>query len=149
MCLQSSPWPAATISGDGSLLPAFSGRVIPWTRTLVLQWLPCQASGNTGSALGLVGLVSVYCDWVRKKVWSATSVSVWQHVQMSEQIRPWNTLSCCRDCKQQQLCGPVVRRPLQYLEMGDCFSIWRWAIASVSGDGRLLQYLEMGVRFSI
>ena len=33
----------------------FLGRVI----------LPCQAPGVTGSALGLLGLVSVYCDWVR------------------------------------------------------------------------------------
>ena len=32
--------------------------------------------------------VSVYCDWVRWKVWSATSVSVWQHVKLSEQICP-------------------------------------------------------------
>ena len=30
-----------------------------------LQWLPCQAPGVIGSVLGLVGLVSVYCDWVR------------------------------------------------------------------------------------
>ena len=30
-----------------------------------LQWLPCQVPGLTGSALGLVGQVSVYCDWVR------------------------------------------------------------------------------------
>ena len=27
--------------------------------------IPCQAPGVIGSALGLVGLVSVYCDWVR------------------------------------------------------------------------------------
>ena len=27
--------------------------------------IPCQASGIIGSALGLVGPVSVYCDWVR------------------------------------------------------------------------------------
>ena len=26
------------------------------------QWLPCQAPGDKGSALGLVGPVSVYCD---------------------------------------------------------------------------------------
>ena len=31
--------------------------------------------GVIGSVLGLVGPVSVYCDWVRWKVWSATSVS--------------------------------------------------------------------------
>ena len=29
------------------------------------QWLPCQAPGSIGSVLGLVGQVSVYCDWVR------------------------------------------------------------------------------------
>ena len=50
--------------------------------------LPCQAPGVIGSALGLVGPVSVYCDWVRWKVWSATSISVWQHVKLSGQIRP-------------------------------------------------------------
>ena len=32
---------------------------------LALQCLPCQAPGVIGSALGLVGPVSVYCDWVR------------------------------------------------------------------------------------
>ena len=38
----------------------FSGaRVIPVTSKLALQWLPCQAPGVIGSALGLVGPVSV------------------------------------------------------------------------------------------
>ena len=46
----------------------FRGRVIPVTQKLALQWLPCQAPGVIGSALGLVGPVSVYCDWVRWKV---------------------------------------------------------------------------------
>ena len=32
---------------------------------LSLYWLPCQAPGEIGSVLGLVGPVSVYCDWVR------------------------------------------------------------------------------------
>ena len=31
-------------------------------------WLPCQAPGVIGSVLGVVGLVSVYCDWARRKV---------------------------------------------------------------------------------
>ena len=31
---------------------------------------------------------------------SATSISVWQHVNLSEQIRPWDTLACCWDVKQ-------------------------------------------------
>ena len=35
------------------------------TAELALQWLPCQAAVIMGSALGLVGPVSVYCDWVR------------------------------------------------------------------------------------
>ena len=43
----------------------FRGRVIPVTSKLTLQWLPCQAPGVIGSALGLVGPVSVYCGWVR------------------------------------------------------------------------------------
>ena len=38
------------------------------TLKLALQWLPCQAPGVIGSALRLVGPVSVYCDWVRWKV---------------------------------------------------------------------------------
>ena len=37
-------------------------------KILALQWLPCQAPGVIGSVLGLVGPVSVYCDWVRWKV---------------------------------------------------------------------------------
>ena len=46
----------------------FLGRVILVTSTLALQWLPCQAPGVIGSALGLVGPASVYCDWARQKV---------------------------------------------------------------------------------
>ena len=37
----------------------------PVTWKLALQWLPCQARSIIGSALGPVGPVSVYCDWVR------------------------------------------------------------------------------------
>ena len=43
----------------------FPGRVVPLTSKLALQWLPCQALGVTGSALGLIGPVSVYCGWMR------------------------------------------------------------------------------------
>ena len=66
----------------------FPGRVMPVTSKLALQWLPCRAPGVIGSVLGLVGPVSVYCDWVRWKVGPATSISVWQHVKLSEQNRP-------------------------------------------------------------
>ena len=67
---------------------------------MALQWLPCQAPGVIGSVVGLIGPVSVYCDWVRWKVWSATSISAWQHVKLSVHIRPWDTLACCWDDKQ-------------------------------------------------
>ena len=46
----------------------FRGRVTPVTSKLALQWLPCQAPGVLGSVLGLVGPVSVDCDWVRWEV---------------------------------------------------------------------------------
>ena len=45
-------------------------------------------SSHTTVAIPPVGPASVYCGWVRWKVWSATSISVWQHVKLSEQIRP-------------------------------------------------------------
>ena len=70
-------------AGDG----IFPCQVIPVTQKLAIQWLPCQAPGVIGSALELVSPVSVYCDWVRWKVFAA-STSVWQRVQLSEQIRP-------------------------------------------------------------
>ena len=71
-----------------------------WLKNMALQWLSWNAPGVIGSVLGLVGPVSVYCDLVRWKVWSATSVSVWLHVILSEQIRPWDTPACCWDVKQ-------------------------------------------------
>ena len=55
-----------------------------WLQNWHLKWLPCQAPGVMGSSQGLVGQVSVYCGWVRWKVGSATSISVWQHVTLSE-----------------------------------------------------------------
>ena len=41
---------------------------IPVTSKLTLRWLQCQEPGIIGSVLGLVGPVSVHCDWVRYKV---------------------------------------------------------------------------------
>ena len=74
--------------------------------------------------LGLVGPVSVYCDWVRWKVWSATSVSVWQHVKLSEQICPWDTLACCWDIKQ-----PANKQTPLYQLIGVC-----WWVLHVSAS---------------
>ena len=70
---------------ESSFRRDFSGRVIPVTSKLAIKWHLCQALGVIRSALELVGTVSVYCDWVRWQVGSATSVSVWQHVQLPEQ----------------------------------------------------------------
>ena len=56
-------------SNPGHLLWDFYGvESLPVTKTLARQWLPCQAPGVIGSALALVGPVSVYCDWLRWKV---------------------------------------------------------------------------------
>ena len=45
-------------------------------------------------------LVSEYCEWVRWKVSSATSISVWHYVHLSAQIRPRDTPASCLDVKQ-------------------------------------------------
>ena len=87
---------AEDLGFESRLRRDFSGS----SQKMALQWLPCRAPGVIGLALWLVGLVSVYCDWVRWKVWSTASISVWQHIQLSEQIRPWDTLACCCDVKQ-------------------------------------------------
>ena len=94
-------WQRASGFHSSFALDLFPGRDMPVTSLLVLQWIPSQAPGVIGSALGLVGPESVYCDWLRYKVWSATCISVWQHVQLSEQIRTWDSPACCWDvCKQ-------------------------------------------------
>ena len=61
---------SALRAADLGSIPAFAVglfpcRVIPVFQKLVLLSLPCQAPGVTASALGPVGLESVYCDWVR------------------------------------------------------------------------------------
>ena len=99
-------WPSGKASASRAEGPGFESRLrrdffgVESYQWLALQWLPCQATGVIGSALGLVGPVSVYCDWVRWKVGSAASISVWQHVKLSEQICPWDTLACRWDVKQ-------------------------------------------------
>ena len=45
----------------------FPDRVTPMTYKMALQWLHGQAPDVIGSALELVGQMSVYCDWVRQK----------------------------------------------------------------------------------
>ena len=54
---------------------------------IVLQWLPCQESGIIVSVLGLVGLMSIYCDEGEQFYMQLLS-QLWLQVQLSEQIRP-------------------------------------------------------------
>ena len=83
----SNPTCAGTFSGS-SLTSDF--KIGTPVATLPGAWR-YRVSATTGLP------VSVCCDWVRWKVWPATFVSVWQHVKLSEQIRPWDTLACCWD----------------------------------------------------
>ena len=83
--------PSTSRAADLGSIPAFSvgifpRQIIPVTYKLALQCLPCQAPGMIGPALGLVGPVSAYSDWVRKKIWSATSLSLWQHVKLRSSV---------------------------------------------------------------
>ena len=53
------------IQGSISHIPWWIHTTWPVTWTLILLWIPCQAHGIIGLALGLVSLVSVDRDWVR------------------------------------------------------------------------------------
>ena len=52
--------------------------------------------------LSYSGPVSVYCEpgWDWKVGLCNLYLSIVQHVKLSEQIRPWDTLACCGDVKQ-------------------------------------------------
>ena len=52
-------------AGHTGIKPRFPSRSFLVPFKLILSWFPCQAPGVTGSVLGLVGLASVYHDWVR------------------------------------------------------------------------------------
>ena len=39
--------------------------------------------------------------------WICNFYLVWQHVKLSEQIRPWDTLACCWDVKQPTTNQPI------------------------------------------
>ena len=58
--------------------PGFKSPLVPWEflgfwiesygrfkNCVVFQWLPVRVPDVIGSGVGLVGSVSVYCDWVR------------------------------------------------------------------------------------
>ena len=75
---------------DPEITPCFSRQAIPVTLKLVPKWLPCQALCVTELTLELVGLVSVWCEWGTQQRWSAIYFSIWQHIQLSSEIRCWD-----------------------------------------------------------
>ena len=92
-CLQPPRWPSGKASTSRVEGPGFESRlrqdffvVESYTSDLNIGTPVATLPGVIGSALGLVGPVSVYCDWVRWKVWSATSISVWQHVKLCRSV---------------------------------------------------------------
>ena len=101
------PWGFVRVQSCQSLTTCCSwsmgicqGPVMPVAYSMLLYWLPRQALDVIGSVLGLAGPVSVYCDWLRLQVWS-TSISVWQHVQLSK-IHLGDTLMCCIGNRQKR-----------------------------------------------
>ena len=58
--------------------------------------------GVRGSVMGLVGPVSAYWDWARYLVCPATCVSVWQNVNLSEQICSCGTVWMFTDVAQRR-----------------------------------------------
>ena len=65
--VKASAYRAVDVGSSPTLVAdLFPGQVLPVTYiVLTLLWLPCQAPGVTLSALGLVGPVLMYCDWMR------------------------------------------------------------------------------------
>ena len=71
---------------------------------------------------------SSVCDWMRYTVWSATSISVWQHVNLHEQTHPWETQACCWNVKQashKRFCTSRLQTP----PVVHCHT-WSWAAAA-------------------
>ena len=82
-----------------------------WVQFLLSQWIFFWSSHTSDLKIGtpVVTLPSIWHErvstgtgwlggsiqWHGEIDWSATSISVWQHEQLSEQIHPWDTPACC------------------------------------------------------
>ena len=62
--------------------------------------LPGAWCYRVSTGTGRPGVSILWLGEVESLIGMATSISVWQHVKLSEQIRPWDTLACCWDVKQ-------------------------------------------------
>ena len=91
------------------------------TSNLYFYCPPGHMPGSIMSVLGLVGLVSVYCDWVWQQVWSAACVLGWQ-LKMVEADMLGMWLERQAPNKQICVCGLII----VWCEMCWCdpFVIW-------------------------
>ena len=68
--------------------------------SMVIRWRGCCCwLRNVPGVSARTGRPGVSILWLGE-VESLISNSVWQHIKLSEQIRPWDTLACCWDDKQ-------------------------------------------------
>ena len=84
-----------------------SPSLFEWYQRLTTLSSTSTLSGacSEGPVLGLLGPLSIHCGWVTQQVSSATSVSVWQHTQLSGLIYPWDTPACTNQpTNQHQSC---------------------------------------------
>ena len=63
--LRTPRWPSGQCFRLESGRPGVRFPLVPRGFFFLSERLPCQAPGVIGSALGLAGPVSVYCDWAR------------------------------------------------------------------------------------
>ena len=84
--------------------PTCAGVFSGWSHTSDLKiatpvaTLPGAWHYRVSTGTGWPGVTILWLDAVEH--WSATSISVWQQVKLSEQICPWDTLAYCWDIKQ-------------------------------------------------
>ena len=77
-----SAWRVGDSGFESQFSPVVTQSLVAGTYKAVIQW-------RSWSALRLVGPVSIYYE---RQVSCTTYVSVWQHVNLPKQIRPWGTL---------------------------------------------------------
>ena len=86
----SNPAFTRNFSGSGHTSDSKIGITVT---TLPSAWRYRVSAGTGRPCISILWLGEV-------ESWSATSISVWQHVKLSEQIGPWDTIACCWDIKQ-------------------------------------------------
>ena len=83
---------------------------IPLTHKLPLQFY-CQAPGITGHCWDWPAQCQYTVTGWDRKFYQQTFISVWQHIKVSEQIHPWDTLACYWDVQQPTTISPL--QPVQ------------------------------------